>query len=106
MGAGLSLLSRAVGLADRSAAQGKIAGTRPDSAASRGPIEMKRMENKQNWSGCHAHIFCAHTRFLMRSRVAAVLLALVSGIFAHAQDDVALRAMKDELGRSIAELQL
>ncbi len=42
----------------------------------------------------------------MRSRVAAVLLALLSGIFAHAQDDVALRAMKDELGRSIAELQL
>jgi len=46
----------------------------------------------------------------MRSRVAAVLLVLLfgtlSGIFAHAQDDVALRAMKDELARSIAELQL
>ena len=46
----------------------------------------------------------------MRSRVATALLVLLfgtlSGIFAHAQDDVALRAMKDELGRSIAELQL
>jgi predicted Zn-dependent protease len=42
----------------------------------------------------------------MRSRVAAASLVLLIATFAHAQDDVALRAMKDELGRSISQIQL
>jgi hypothetical protein len=42
----------------------------------------------------------------MRSRVAATALVLLIGALAHAQDDIALRAMKDELKRSITELQL
>ncbi len=42
----------------------------------------------------------------MRSRVAAVSLLVLLGTFAHAQDDVVMRAMKDELARSIAQLQL
>jgi predicted Zn-dependent protease len=41
----------------------------------------------------------------MRSKV-AVWLVLLFGTLAHAQDDVAMRAMKDELGRSITQLQL
>jgi predicted Zn-dependent protease len=50
------------------------------------------------------------TRFLMRSRVAAAALVLLfgsfAGSFAHAQNDVAMQAMKDEMARSITELQL
>ena len=46
----------------------------------------------------------------MRSRIAAVLLVLLFGTlfgtFAQAQGDVVMRAMKDELARSIAQLQL
>jgi predicted Zn-dependent protease len=42
----------------------------------------------------------------MRSRVVAAALLLLPGAFAHAQDDVAMRAMKDELARSVSELQL
>jgi predicted Zn-dependent protease len=45
-------------------------------------------------------------RFSMRSRVAAILLVVFLGTFAHAQDDVVMRAMKDELARSVAQLQL
>ncbi len=43
---------------------------------------------------------------LMRSSVAAALLVFLSATFACAQDDVALKAMKDEMARSITELQL
>jgi predicted Zn-dependent protease len=50
------------------------------------------------------------TRFLMRSRVAAAALVLLfgsfAGSFAHAQNDVSMQAMKDEMARSITELQL
>jgi predicted Zn-dependent protease len=50
------------------------------------------------------------TRFLMRSRVAAAALVLLfgsfAGSFAHAQNDVPMQAMKDEMARSITELQL
>ncbi len=42
----------------------------------------------------------------MRSSVAAALLVFLSATFACAQDDVALKAMKDEMARSITELQL
>ena len=50
----------------------------------------------------------------MRSRIAALLLVLLLGTlfgtlfatFAQAQDDVVMRAMKDELARSVAQLQL
>jgi predicted Zn-dependent protease len=42
----------------------------------------------------------------MRSKIAAAALVLLFGIFAYAQDDVVMRAMKDELGRSITQLQL
>jgi len=42
----------------------------------------------------------------MRLQVAAAALALLFGTLASAQDDVALRAMKDEMARSITELQL
>jgi predicted Zn-dependent protease len=42
----------------------------------------------------------------MRSKLVAAALLLLSGILAHAQDDVAMRAMKDELARSVSELQL
>ncbi len=42
----------------------------------------------------------------MRSRFAAILLLLLLATFAHAQDDVVMRAMKDELARSVAQLQL
>jgi len=41
----------------------------------------------------------------MRSRVAAILLILLLGALAQAQD-VVMRAMKDELARSVAQLQL
>lgn len=42
----------------------------------------------------------------MRSLVAAAALVLLFATFARAQDDVAMRAMKDEMKRSITELQL
>jgi len=42
----------------------------------------------------------------MRSRVAAAALVLLLGTLAHTQDDIPLRAMKDELKRSVTELQL
>jgi len=42
----------------------------------------------------------------MRSKVVAAALLLVSGTSAHAQGDIAMRAMKDELARSVSELQL
>src|ERR1700690_3577759 len=61
---------------------------------------MKKTKNEQKWSGVQ------HMRFLMRSRVTAVLLVLLFGTFAQAQDDIVLRAMKDELARSVAQLQL
>ena len=42
----------------------------------------------------------------MRSGIVATALLLLFGTFAPAQDDVAMRAMKDELARSITQLQL
>ena len=45
-------------------------------------------------------------RFFMRPTVAALLLVFLFGTFAQAQDDIVMRAMKDELGRSVAQLQL
>ncbi len=42
----------------------------------------------------------------MRSNVVAAALLLFLATFARAQEDVALRAMKDELARSVSELQL
>ena len=58
---------------------------------------MSHTEMVAHWK-CH--------EVLMRSRVAATALVLLIGALAHAQDDIALRAMKDELKRSITELQL
>ena len=42
----------------------------------------------------------------MRSRIAAAALLFLLATLAHAQDDIPLRAMKDELARSVSELQL
>ena len=42
----------------------------------------------------------------MRSRIAAAALVLLAATFACAQDDVAMKAMKDEMSRSVTELQL
>jgi predicted Zn-dependent protease len=51
-------------------------------------------------------VSCDTHEVRMRSKVAAAALVLLFATFAHAQDDVALRAMKDEMTRSITELQL
>ena len=45
-------------------------------------------------------------KVLMPLRAAAAALVFLIGTVVHAQDDVALRAMKDEMSRSITELQL
>jgi len=42
----------------------------------------------------------------VRPQVTALLLVIFSGIVSQAQNDVAMRAMKDELNRSISQLQL
>lgn len=42
----------------------------------------------------------------MRARAVAAELIVLCGVWAQAQDDVAMRAMKDELARSVSQLQL
>jgi len=51
-------------------------------------------------------MFAGTMRMLMRSKAVALMLTVLSAVTARAQNDVAMRAMKDELARSISQLQL
>ena len=94
MGARFCHVAGAAYFADRSPAQRKIAGTSPIPAVTVGGIEMKNTTSS-----------LAHARLLRIPRALVAFCFLIAA-FAQAQDDVVMRAMKDELGRSVSQLQL
>ena len=117
MGSGVRILSRLAGFTNRSSAQGEVAGACSDSAPSSGDwIEMIRQgssreaekkESRQGAQELSGHRFPTNMRKSRRpSKSLAFSLFVLLGVLARAQDDIPMRAMKDELSRSITELQL
>src|SRR5579871_4389316 len=121
MGPRLRFFAGPAGFADRSAAQGKIPGARASAAASPGQRGRCAMIRGRHPSGAKARIDLAacsarlkscpfKTRradSVMKSRILLALATLLLlSAQAYAQDDLAMRAMKDELARTMSQIQL